>query len=120
MPADSPALPQGQIPPRALRCGRAMLCGILLACSIGLPACTHFPEMGDRMTKAEERQKFPKLVPVETLLAGTEAVALQPDTQETLDDRVAALNRRADGLRAAGMDDDTRDRMQRGVILGGE
>jgi hypothetical protein len=119
MPAANTDLIPYPARPQAPRGGRARLWLILLASGIFLSACTHFPDLGDGLSKDEEAAAFPKLVPVETLLAGTEAENLQPDTRETLDDRVAALNRRADSLRAAGMDDDTRGRMQRGVSLTG-
>ncbi|MCD1626566.1 MAG: hypothetical protein ACU0B7_05310 [Paracoccaceae bacterium] len=117
MPAANPDLMPYSTKPRAQHGGRVILTAVLLASGFGMAACTHFPEMGDRLTQAEENQTFPKLVPVETLLAGVEPENLQPDTKDTLEDRIAALNSRADGLRAAGMDDDTRDRMQRGVTL---
>jgi hypothetical protein len=119
MPAANPDLLLYSAKPRTPRGGWAMLGGILLASGIFLSACTYFPDLGDGLSEDEETAAFPKLVPVETLLAGTEAENLQPDTRDTLENRVAALNRRADGLRAAGMDDAMRDRMQRGVILTG-
>jgi len=95
----------------------ATLLGLCLAGGMGLAACTQFPDLDDSLTEADENGRFPKLVPVETLLVGTEPVALQPDTQSTLEDRIGALNQRAKGLRDAGLDAETRERMQRGVTL---
>ncbi len=89
----------------------------LAVCLLLLTGCINVPALDDRMTEADMAAAFPRLVPAEAILqqAGTDAI--QPDTQTSLEDRVTALNRRADGLRATGLDAQTRARMQAGVTL---
>lgn len=88
----------------------AVLAGVLL-----LGGCTEFPDMNGRLDEADAAQPYPALVPVEGLLAGTQAPAIRPETQARLEDRVAALERRAAALRDSGLDPETRARMQAGV-----
>jgi hypothetical protein len=86
-----------------------------LAVVVMLAGCTTFPDMDGRLNASDAEQDYPALVPAEQLLAGTTDPAIQPETQTDLEDRVAALERRADALRATGLDQTTRDRMQAGV-----
>lgn len=89
---------------------RVALAGMLI-----LAGCTDFPDMTGRLTDADTGQGYPALVPAEDLLAGTQEQVIAPDTQTSLEDRVAALERRATALRATTFDAETRDRMETGV-----
>jgi len=113
-PTHPNAAPPRQAMPRHKRRMLLMrvLAGVVLAT---LSACTDFPAPVQDLTEADRQAGFPALVPVEDLLRGTEAVAIQPRTQATLENRVAALDRRAAALRATGLDAQTRARMQAGV-----
>jgi hypothetical protein len=88
---------------------------LALAVIATLAGCTDFPDLDGRLTGTDTEQGYPALVPAERLLEGTTDLAIQPETQTDLEDRVAALERRADALRATGLDQTTRDRMQAGV-----
>ena len=86
----------------------------LLLCAglAGLGACTTFPDLDARMTEADARGDFPRLQPAEDVLRTATNNAIQPDTPETLEDRMAALNSRAEALRRAGFDADARKRLE--------
>ncbi|MFU8883220.1 MAG: hypothetical protein ACNA7Q_12705 [Rhodobacterales bacterium] len=90
---------------------------LVLAGVLALSGCNQFPELDKRLTDADKAAKFPALVPAEFILSGVDMVLIQPETQTTIEDRITALDRRADGLRATGFDPDTRARMQGGVAL---
>ena len=107
-----PCPPYRRDPRLAQGCGPL---GVALAGLLMLAGCTDFPDMTGRLTEAESGQGYPALVPVEDLLAGTRDQAIAPDTQTSLEDRVAALERRATALRATTLDAETRDRMTTGV-----
>lgn len=64
------------------------------------------------MTEADARLDYPMLQPAEEVLQTAADNAIQPETPETLEDRMAALNSRADALRSAGFDADTRERLE--------
>ena len=91
----------------------AVIAGMTLALSVA--GCTDFPDMTGRLSEADQAGGYPALVPAERLLEGTQDVAIAPDTQTSLEDRVTALDRRAEALRATELDNQTRDRMQSGV-----
>ena len=91
----------------------AVIAVLLLALSVA--GCTDFPDMTGRLSEADQAGGYPALVPAERLLEGTQDVAIAPDTQTSLEDRVTALGRRAEALRATELDNQTRDRMQSGV-----
>ncbi|MDX5402768.1 MAG: hypothetical protein LPK02_11230 [Rhodobacterales bacterium] len=71
--------------------------------------------MDGRLSEADSAQPYPDLVPVEGLLASAQDPAIRPETQTRLEDRVAALERRAAVLRDSGLDAQTRARMQAGI-----
>jgi hypothetical protein len=101
-------------PPR----GKAWAAAALVLVGIlALPGCTQFPDLDKRLTEADKAAAFPTLVPAESILSGADMVLIQPETQTEIEDRITALDRRADGLRATGFDPDTRARMQSGVTL---
>lgn len=89
----------------------------LLICAgvAGLAGCMAFPDMEGRLTPEEEASAFPRLVPAETILQTAEDNIIAPDTQDALEDRVARLTRRADGLRAVALDPEARARMEAGI-----
>ena len=64
------------------------------------------------MTEADARLDYPRLQPAEEVLRTATNNAIQPDTPETLEDRMAALNSRAEALRSAGFDADARERLE--------
>lgn len=86
------------------------------ALSASLMGCTQFPALDGAITEHGQNAKFPKLVPVGTLLAQTAPSAVSPEQTVTgLNARVAALQNRATRLRGSVIDADTRRRMKNGV-----
>ena len=60
--------------------------------------------------------KYPKLRPINTLLAQTASTGPSAEeTISTIDARIAALQNRAAALQGAVVDQDTQNRMQNGV-----
>jgi len=94
---------------------RLALMWLTLACGVMLPGCTEFPALTAPLTAADTDAPLPVLVPVDSILARTEDTAIQPDTQSGLEARMAGLEQRAARLRDAGLDPETRARMQAGV-----
>lgn len=78
-------------------------------------ACTDFPDLGDTIPRDLEQADFPKLVPVEPLLARANEVQITPESTAALDARVARLRARAARLRGQVVDSGTRARMRDGV-----
>lgn len=81
-----------------------------------LTGCANVPEIGERVAPDLRDAPFPKLLPIDGLLAQTPAP--QEEAAEItagLDARVARLRARADALRGAVIDPATRQRMQDGV-----
>lgn len=64
------------------------------------------------MTEADARLAYPVLQPAEDVLQTATENAIQPETPATLEDRMAALQGRADALRRAGFDAETRQRLE--------
>lgn len=64
------------------------------------------------MTEADARLAYPVLQPAEDVLQTATDNAIQPETPATLEDRMAALQGRADALRRAGFDAETRQRLE--------
>lgn len=89
----------------------------LVFCLALLAGCINVPSLDDQITEADMEAAFPRLVPAEQIQQAAGTGAIQPETQSSLEDRVTALNRRADGLRGTGLDPQTRARMQAGVTL---
>lgn len=88
------------------------VCLFLGAGFAGLGACTTFPDLDARMTEADARLAYPVLQPAEDVLQTATDNAIQPETPATLEDRMAALQGRADALRRAGFDAETRQRLE--------
>lgn len=97
--------------------GQRVRASLLAALVLGVTGCTQFPELDARLTEADLQAQPPALIPAERILAGTDTQAIGADTQSTLEDRVAALQTRADTLRGTALEAETRARMQAGVNL---
>ncbi|MDU8929979.1 hypothetical protein RXV86_21550 [Alisedimentitalea sp. MJ-SS2] len=80
-----------------------------------LSACASFPELEGTVPTHMEAAEFPKLVPVEPLLAGSQEVQITPETESSLVARANALRARAARLRGPIVDRGTRARMRAGV-----
>lgn len=87
----------------------------LLALVASLGACASIPELDATLPPGMERADYPKLVPVEPLLAGAEDVQITEETEPGIMARVARLRARAARLRGAIVDSGTRERMRAGV-----
>ena len=75
---------------------------LFLICTLGLAACTQFPELEDSISPAAEDADFPALVPLEPLLAANTAQPTRgPEIAASLETRIAGLNARANRLRGA-------------------
>jgi hypothetical protein len=113
-----PLPPRPTAPCRRPLTWRRSRCGGLAALLIcGLAACTPLPEPATPLSEAERSAPVPALVPAETLLAGIPADAITPASEQSLANRVAALEARAETLRHTGLEPETRSRMQAGVPL---
>ena len=82
---------------------------------IALSACASFPELDGTVPAHMEDAAYPRLVPVEPLLAAAEEVQITPETESRLMARAAALRARAARLRGSVVDRGTRARMRAGV-----
>ena len=78
-------------------------------------ACTPFPEFDDTRLEAARAAPYPTLVPVEDLTGSVPDKEIKPRDAKEMDDRVKRLRDRADGLRDASIDPETRARMDRGI-----
>jgi len=78
--------------------------GIILAgCSAALTlsaGCAQFPDLDRAVPASAQTGPYPKLVPIEGLLAQTEAPRIEEDEDAALDARAAALRARAARLKA--------------------
>lgn len=82
---------------------------------VGLTGCSDFPDLGGAVAPGLERADYPRLVPVEPLLAQVDEVQITPETMAGIEGRVARLKARAARLRGRIVDTGTRERMQSGV-----
>ena len=86
---------------------------IALILPFALMACTQFPELDDVVSDAWKDAKYPKLRPINTLLAQTASTGPSAEeTISTMDARIAALQIHAVALQGAVVDQDTQNRMQ--------
>jgi len=69
-----------------------------------LAACADVPELEGTIPPHLEEAKFPRLVPVEPLLAEAENTQITPETEEDIAARVARLKARAARLRNTTID----------------
>lgn len=82
-----------------------------------LAACTPFPDLDDTLDPAVRDAAFPKLIPLEPVLAGVPDTRTKPAVLVNVNARIAALNARANRLRGPVIPASTRARMKRGVTL---
>ena len=86
---------------------------------LALGACTQFPELDETVGPEAEAADYPALVPLEPILAEAAAAPERnAQTEDALEARTAALRARAAGLRQGVVDDETQERMKRGVAGG--
>lgn len=96
---------------------RAVFPALFLALALG--ACTQFPELDDTIDPAAEAADYPRLIPLEPMLAEARAApARNAETEAALEARAAALRARAARLRGEVVDAETQARMRRGVPQG--
>jgi|TARA_B110000483_G_scaffold177904_1_gene210400 hypothetical protein len=89
---------------------------IALILPLALVACTQFPELDGAVSDAGKDAKYPKLLPVDTLLAQSNSTGPSPEeAASTLSARLAALQNRAAQLRGSVVDSSTQKRMKDGV-----
>ena len=87
----------------------------VLATSGLLVACSNFPDLDGTVSPGLDKADFPRLVPVEPLLAASEDVQITDQTTAQIAARVARLKARAARLRRTVVDRGTRARMRDGV-----
>lgn len=86
-----------------------------LAC-LPLAGCTQFPALEGTVPPELEAAPFPKIVPMEPLLAEAQAGTTDPaPIRATLNDRLAGLRARAAGLRGPVLSRAERLRLERGL-----
>lgn len=84
--------------------------------ALGLGAgCNRFPELDAQISEGDRDAAYIELVPSEEITGMVPPPAVTPDTASALDARGAALRARAERLKQAGIDEDTRRRMSEGV-----
>ena len=89
---------------------------IALILPLALVSCTQFPELDGAVSDAGKDAKYPKLLPVDTLLAQSNLTGPSPEeAASTLSARLAALQNRAAQLRGSVVDSSTQKRMKDGV-----
>lgn len=88
---------------------------VAIGLAVFLGGCAAFPDLNGTIPPEMERADFPRLVPVEPLLAGQPADRITPETETAMAARVAALKARASRLRRTVVDTGTRARMRAGV-----
>jgi hypothetical protein len=82
---------------------------------LALAGCATFPALDGTVPSHLEHAGYPRLVPVEPLLARAEAIEISDETEAGVAARVAALRARAARLRRTIVDQPTRTRLKRGV-----
>ncbi len=80
-----------------------------------LAGCAEFPDLNSTVSPELETAAFPKLVPVEPLLARADEVQITDETSAGIAARVARLRARAARLKGSVVDRGTRARMRDGV-----
>lgn len=92
---------------------------IVLIAIAGLGACADFPTIDGTLDDAAKAADFPKLLPLDPLLAQVDTFGAQitPASEATFSNRLATLRNRAANLRGPVVDAATRARMQRGVAI---
>lgn len=88
---------------------------IIIGFVLTLAGCSDFPELDGAVAPGLERAAYPRLVPVEPLIAGAQDTQITDETEAGIAARVAALRARAARLRGSIVDDGTRERMRAGV-----
>ena len=84
--------------------------------TLALMACAQFPELDGVVSDAGKDVKYPKLRPINILLAQTAPTGRSAkETISTIDARIEALQNRAAALQGAVVNQDTQNRMQNGV-----
>ncbi len=77
--------------------------------------CTRLPPLDETLDPDLRDAPYPQLVPAETLRSRAPSPDLTTEDRTDIDARTATLRARADTLRGAVIDPDTRARMARGV-----
>ena len=79
-------------------------------------ACTQTPGLDGAVFNAGKDAKYPKLLPVDALLAQSNSTSPSPEeTTSTLSARIAALQNRAAQLRGTVVDTNTQNLIKTGV-----
>ena len=92
---------------------RRIIAGLLVAGTVA--ACGDFPDLDGSVPPHLENAGFPRLVPVEPLLAAAGEVQITDETTAAIEARVARLKARAARLKRGVVDHGTRARMRDGV-----
>lgn len=80
-----------------------------------LAGCAPAPDLGGTIPPELEAAPYPRLLPLEPILAASRDSAIAPDVEAGLDARAARLRARAAGLRGPVIEPPLRARMARGV-----
>lgn len=89
---------------------------LLVIPTVLLTGCAQFPELDATVTPVQENADFPKLVPIEPLLARATAGRVDaPATQANLEGRVARLRARAARLQGSVLTGRERQRLAQGL-----
>ncbi|MFP7671756.1 hypothetical protein ACG74X_00220 [Marivita sp. S0852] len=87
---------------------------VWIVLGVTVSACAQFPDVDAALAKGNSDAEYPELLPFEALLSAEDPKL--PDTEDAaLQARADDLRRRAEGLRPAVIDRDTRERMEDGV-----
>lgn len=95
---------------------RATSLTALFAMTLGLGACTQFPELESTQTEQLSRADYPALVPIEPILARAAGPKIDPIAeQEVLNARLAALRARANRMRGSVLTGAEKQRLENGL-----
>lgn len=85
--------------------------------ALPLAGCTTFPQVNASVDPARRSAPYPDLVPIGTLTARMTDTNISPDMQPGLQRRAERLKSRAAALkRRSVVDDETRARMDKGIV----
>ncbi|WP_424941736.1 hypothetical protein [Aliiroseovarius crassostreae] len=91
---------------------RTLTMSFLIPALIGLAACSPSPEVGKPLSNVARNADYPRILPLDTLLAQQPEEVDIPALTGSLTSRAAALRARAAALRGSIVDGGTRARMQ--------
>jgi len=83
--------------------------------ALSATGCSRFPELDETITDEMRAASYKDLAPSESLEARPAEPTVTEQEETDVEDRAKTLRKRADRLSGSVIDDETRDRMARGI-----